>query len=332
MRTRLCHIAPIMLCTISGLALVAGMNGCASEPKHEPEPTASRVPSIPLPPTDATTAAHLPGLHQVVAYTPDLVSGSAPEGAEAFDTLSAMGFKTIISVDGAVPEVEAARVKGLRYVHLPIGYDGFDETRQLELARAVRDLPKPIYLHCHHGKHRSAGAAATIAVALGQLTNEQAMARMKVSETAAGYKGLWACAADASPLDQATLDAAPGVFPEVSQPSDFVAAMVEIDVISEHLKEIRDAGWRVPPEHPDLVPASEAGKMVDLYRLMRERHSAGEPAEFGAFIDKGQEAAQRLEDFFAASRPINANSTPRLEEAWKALSKSCKDCHTKFRD
>ncbi len=31
-------------------------------------------------------------------------------------------------------------------------------------AKAVRDLPGKIYIHCHHGKHRSAAAAATACV------------------------------------------------------------------------------------------------------------------------------------------------------------------------
>ena len=67
--------------------------------------------------------------------------------------------QTVISVDGAKPDLEAARKHGLRYVHLPHGYDGVPAPRGDELAIALRTLEGPIYVHCHHGKHRSPAAA-----------------------------------------------------------------------------------------------------------------------------------------------------------------------------
>lgn len=44
-------------------------------------------------------------------------------------------------------------------IHLPIGYNGFDENRRLELVRATRDAIQegPVYIHCHHGKHTACG-------------------------------------------------------------------------------------------------------------------------------------------------------------------------------
>jgi len=159
------------------------------------------------PPTMADGAPRdLPGLHNVVAYHEGFWSGGVPEGQAGFDSLRSLGVRTVISVDGALPDLALAKAAGLRYVHLPIGYDGFDDARKAELVRAVRDLPKPLYLHCHHGKHRSAGAAATVAVSLGWMTNAEAAARMKVSGTAEGYKGLWACTAKAAPMMAAAID------------------------------------------------------------------------------------------------------------------------------
>src|SRR5262249_27875258 len=141
-----------------------------------------------------------PGIHNAVTYHDGFVSGSVPEGDAGFDTLAAMGVKTIISVDGAEPEVDKARARGIRYIHLPIGYNGFDEQRRLHLSRATRDAMAdgPVYIHCHHGKHRSAGAAATIAESLGWLTPQEGVARMKVSGTSPDYKGLYACALSAT--------------------------------------------------------------------------------------------------------------------------------------
>jgi protein tyrosine phosphatase (PTP) superfamily phosphohydrolase (DUF442 family) len=121
-------------------------------------------------------AEDLPGVHNLVAYDDGYVSGRQPEGDVGFDTLAAMGVKTIISVDGAEPEVEKAGVRGMRYINLPITYGGIEDARQLETTRATRDAMRegPVYIHCHHGKQRSAGAAAVAVANLGWSTRNKA--------------------------------------------------------------------------------------------------------------------------------------------------------------
>src|SRR6185436_18479563 len=74
-----------------------------------------------LPPTIKAIEAE--GLHNLFALGTNVFSGSAPEGESAFTALAKLGVKTIITVDGAKPEVEMARKHGFRYVHLPHGYD-----------------------------------------------------------------------------------------------------------------------------------------------------------------------------------------------------------------
>ena len=91
--------------------------------------------------------SNTPGLHNVIRITEKLLSGSVPEGDLGFQTLQKLGVKTIITVDGAKPEVERAKKFGMRYVHLPIGYDGVPAEQGLRLSKAVRDLPGLIYLH-----------------------------------------------------------------------------------------------------------------------------------------------------------------------------------------
>ena len=279
-----------------------------------------------------------PGLHNVVSYQGSgpaaFLSGSVPDGDAGFDSLARLGVRTIISVDGAVPDVGRATAKGMRYVHLPIGYDGFDDARKAELVRAVRDLPKPIYLHCHHGKHRSAGAAATIAVSLGWLTNGQAAAQMKVSGTAEGYKGLWSCAAKAAPMTPAAIDAARADFPPVTTPDSLVASMVAIDEALERLKLVERNGWKVPADHPDLAPAADAGRIADLLRLLDRDAAvatrAAEPAhaDLRAMLAANAAQAAALEELLAA----RASDTAPLGAAMKALGAGCKDCHVKHRD
>ena len=297
----------------------------------------------PPPPSMSDDAAKdLEGLHNVVAYHEGFWSGGVPEGKAGFEQLRSMGVKTIISVDGAVPDLELAKSMGMRYVHLPIGYDGFDDARKAELVRAVRDLPKPIYLHCHHGKHRSAGAAAAVAVSLGWMTNEQAAARMKVSGTAAGYKGLWSCTAKAAPMAAAVIDAASASFPEVTRPESFVASMVAIDEAFDRLKLAEKAGWKAPADHPDLAPIADAGKLADLFRLIDEaslRKCSPEGAdELKSWMARSATAAAQLEAALeragktAPEGPDAASQRAAATALMAGLAADCKACHAKYRD
>lgn len=272
-----------------------------------------------------------PGIHNAVAYHEGFISGSAPEGDAGFDTLAAMGVRTIISVDGAQPDVEEAQARGMRYIHLPIGYNGFDERRKVELVRATRDSLQdgPVYIHCHHGKHRSAGAAAAVGASLGWMTPEEAVARMKVSGTAPEYQGLYACAARATALEAGVIDAVPAEFPSVWRPTDFVSGMVETDEAMEHLKAIEKAGWRTPAEHPDLVPASEAGRVAELLRVMAEGGRARrEPREFARLLSEASQRATVLEESLASG----GSDPARLSSQFRLVAASCRDCHARFRD
>jgi protein tyrosine phosphatase (PTP) superfamily phosphohydrolase (DUF442 family) len=330
-------------CTAVATPTVAPPSGSA-------EPPAAKVPDASASPTLADdTPRDFPGIHNVVAFADGFYSGSVPEGDAGFDSLVALGVKTVISVDGAIPEVDKAKARGMRYVHLPIGYDGFDDARKGQLVRAVRDLAKPIYLHCHHGKHRSAGAAGTVGVSLGWITNDVAIARMKVSGTAEGYKGLWACTAKAAPMMAAAIDAARADFPEVTKPDSMTAAMVTIDEVFDRLKLVEKNAWTVPADHPDLAPAADAGKIADLYRLLDgDAHLAAladdaARADFRVKMAAGAGLASELETLLAGGGPKATGAAEsdeaaiaahrkKLSAAMKQLGANCKDCHVKYRD
>ena len=240
---------------------------CSSSPRTEP--------TVLAPSLDAPAPGEFPGLHQVVTFHPGVISGGVPEG-EGFATLAAMGVKTVISVDGGAPDIAAAKAAGIRYIHLPMGYDGCEESRVLELTRATRDSMERggVYIHCHHGKHRSPAAAAAVAVSMGWMTAEQAIDRMKFSGTAANYTGLFDDVAACSVLPASAIDAVSPDFPEVCMPKGMVKGMVDIDMVFDHIKEIQKAGWKTPPAHPDLVPAAEARKRLSKTRsprAMRQR-------------------------------------------------------------
>jgi protein tyrosine phosphatase (PTP) superfamily phosphohydrolase (DUF442 family) len=284
----------------------------------------------PAPTLADATPRDFPGIRNAVAYHDGYISGSVPEGDEAFDTLAAWGVRTIISVDGAVPDVASAQQRGMRYIHLPIGYNGFDEARRLELVRATRDaLAKgPVYIHCHHGKHRSAGAAAAVVASLGWMTPEQGVERMKVSGTAPSYPGLYACALASTVLTQREVDAVPDGFVSVAPTPAFVRAMVELDEIDTHLALIEKAGWITPKDHPDLVPAAEAGRMANLLRVLATGDVAiKHDARFARMMRHNGDEAQKLETMMVAHA-----SGETLTRQFRAVAASCRACHVAYRD
>lgn len=297
------------------------------------EPSGAPEARVEAPPLAAQSPVDLPGLHNVVTYPGGVLSGGMPEGPAAFDTLKSIGVATVISVDGAEPDVAAARARGLRYIHLPVGYNGFDRERLVELSRAVRDAIREggVYLHCHHGKHRSAAAAAAIAVSLGWASPQEAVARMKVSGTAPSYAGLYACAEGASRLSEETLAAAPEEYPEVSKPTGMVRGMLDLDDALEHLRLIERAGWAAPADHPDLVPAAEAGRLADVLRVLGEGKESVVKGQ--AFVRRMAESADRaksLEEMLAS--PRESMDRDRLSERLNSVSASCKSCHAAHRD
>ena len=277
-------------------------------------------------------ARHLPNPIQV---NDKILSGGLPEGDAAFAELSRLGVKTIISVDGMKPDVETAKRYGLRYVHLPHGYDGVPRQRGKELAKAVRDLEGPIYIHCHHGKHRSPAAASVACVLAGLIPPSQAMAILELAGTSPKYRGLYQSARTAQPLDAQVLDRLQLEFVESSPIPPMAEAMVAIEHTHEHLGWIAEAGWRTPADHPDLTPAHEALLMREHFaELLRAEEVRQEPVAFQQSLRASEQAAQSLEQALRSWQPTTPQDVAPaiVDQMWRWIDDNCKSCHEAFRD
>jgi len=191
-----------------------------------------------------------------------VISGGLPEGENAFKELRSLGIQTIVCVDGAKPDVEIASRFGLRYVHLPHGYDRIPKQRAQELAKAVRDLEGPIYIHCHHGKHRSPAAAAVACVGAGLIPAPDALAILEIAGTSRDYLGLYQSTREAREIDRELLNELKVEFRPVVEIPLMVDAMVELDVTFHRLQQISENGWKALPKHPDVSPVHEASLAV----------------------------------------------------------------------
>jgi hypothetical protein len=294
-------------------------DGATSEATiHSPSPVS--------PAPEKVDAPHLPNAYRI---HPKVISGGLPEGDVAFQELKDLGVKTVIDVDGIKPDIETASRYGMRYVHLPHGYDGIPELRARELAKAVHDLPGPIYVHCHHGKHRSPAAAAVACVGAGLVDPGNALLILETAGTSKDYHGLYDSVREARPLDVASLDAMKPDFPEVSPIPPLAEAMVALDHTHDDLKAIAAAGWKTPPDHPDLDPAHVALLLKEHFaELLRMNDVQQRPEEFRARLSESEAAAQTLEDALKADATDPAVAT----KAFELVNSQCTACHHEFRD
>lgn len=270
-------------------------------------------------------SAHLENLFSIDGK---VLSGSSPHDEQGFQELKALGVKTIISVDGGKPDVETARKYGMRYIHIPIGYDGTSLSNANRIAKAAETTDGVVYVHCHHGKHRGPAAVAVICESRGFWNTNQAEVWLKQAGTSTNYPGLYQMAAAfrKSP-DFARI---PTNFPEQAAVSGLVDAMVEIDLRWGHLKAMQKAGYKVPPDHPDLVPEKEAVLLMEAYReLGRVKESKELGADFFDRLKKAEEQAASLHAFMKAGQPLIKE---RADELWTGAGQMCGSCHKKYRN
>lgn len=265
----------------------------------------------------------LPGLHNVHRATKIVYLGSEPHGEEAFISLKKLGITTIVSVDGATPDVELAKKHGLRYIHIPTGYDGVDEAAAKTLTRVAKEIQTPLYVHCHHGKHRGPAAAAIVCLASGTLTHDQAIALMKTAGTGKDYTGLWKDVKNFQPLPE-NAELPPLV--EVAPLDSFPAAMAQLDRNFDNLKLLKMAGWKTPTENPDLNPANEALLLQEaLQECVRNLEAEREP-QFREWLQQSDAMASALH------RALQANDLPAADPLLNALGEKCAQCHVAFRN
>ena len=306
---------------LPGLAiLLAHLTGAAAEqPPAAKIPAAASLMARPLPSTY---------LHNLFQVTTNVFSGNSPAGEDAFAEVTKLGVKTIISVDGSKPDLATASKYGLRYVHLPFGYDGIPAHRIAELARSAQSVPGPIYVHCHHGLHRGPAAVAVICEANAGWTTNQAVAWLKEAGTSPDYAGLYRSVQEFRPSDDPAL-AGIVELPQVAQTSSLVEAMVAIDAEFDRLKIAQKSGWSKISDEPNLKPSAVATLLWEHFReLSRAEKTAHHPDDYHAKLASAEKDSDQLR---ALLRDPKAEAKTR-DAGFQALGRSCAACHKKYRD
>ncbi len=256
------------------------------------------------------------GIENLSQVAPGLLSGSQPEGSAAFEELARRGIKVIISVDGATPDVEAAHQHGLRYVHVPIGYDQIKPQQRADLVEAVKSAGGPVFIHCHHGQHRGPAAAAYCGMAMGKLSGPEALNVLKAAGTRADYTGLWNAVRKFEPP---TLPAGPLV--EAAKVEPLTGAMVRIDHHWSGIeKQIKADSGADTKEF-----ASETRLLAEEFRELPRTSSATDEK----LKARMQTAILVSEELHQA---VQKSDLPAIKVASQKVLQSCVDCHANHRD
>lgn len=275
---------------------------------------------------------HCDGLPNAFRLHAKVISGGTPDGDAGFAQLKQIGVKTIISVDGARPDLEAAEKQGLRYVHLPHGYDGISKSHARTLAKALTDLPGPVYIHCHHGKHRSPAAAVVACIGVGFVEIEKGFVFLRMAGTSERYVGLYAAVDQARPFEQDELDGLDSAFPKVADVPPLAKAMVNIEVRFANLMSASRSNWKVNPAHPDIDAAHEALILKEHFaEIIRTVPSGESSEEFREIFRGSHEAASRMEAQLNR-HPHTAETVSVLSAAMTTLKTDCRRCHATYRD
>jgi hypothetical protein len=265
-------------------------------------------------------------IHNLFEVVDGVFSGSEPSTEEAFELLHGLGVELVVSVDGARPELELAARYGMRYVHLPIGYDGMDEGRRRELASVMAQREGAVFVHCHHGVHRGPAAVGAGLVGSGEMGVDDAVAFLERAGTSSRYEGLFESVRGCRVLagDEMVCSVE---LPELEIVEGVGALMVQISRTWERVEIVRDGGWRPASSHPDLVPLEEAGMLADGFRLMSEDPSAREyPVGFQSYLASSLELSMLLE------RALEGGARGRADELAGRIESDCRSCHAGFRD
>lgn len=286
--------------------------------------------NTPVPTDNAPVRAEAKHLPNALWVQRGVLSGGLPEGDAAFEELQQLGIRTVISVDGIPPDTARADKYGLRYIHLPHGYDGIPKKRILEIAKAIQCLPGPVYIHCHHGKHRSPAAASAACVSLGLITPQQALTVLKIAGTNPGFRGLFDAIETSRGIQGEEISTLDVEYRSRAEVTPMVDAMVSLDALLDRLEKHQNQLWESPE-----IAASDSLLLKEHYMELHrsESHAGSRPEAFLNFLVEGQELSTKLESVLLEHHARSREErTAVADGVLKALSQNCVQCHVAFRD
>ena len=271
----------------------------------------------------STGGTAAPGLVKFMKVSNRILCGGEPHGKSAFETLKKLGVNTVVSVDGAVPQLDLAKAVGIRYVHIPVGYDGISPTAGMSLTRVVRETKGPIYIHCHHGRHRGPAAAAIACRVEGTADDRRALEIMVQAGTSRDYTGLWR---DVTGFVVPDTDAQLPPLVEVAPLESLTTTMARMSRRFETLKTSSTAALSSRAKEVHDTSAHDALLLHEHLREAARNQSNGYDRKFSTLLTQSGDAAKAVYDSLQSGSPDAA------QRHLQALQQSCTQCHQAYRD
>ena len=258
-------------------------------------------------------------LENVLLVGDGIYSGSEPVKETDYQWLADQGIQTLVSVDRVPPNVELARQFGLRYVHIPIGYDQMERKQQLAIVRAIRETDKSIYFHCHRGQHRGPAATALACIAAEIFSHNDGSQFLKLAGTSRHYQGLWDSVQNfVSPSRDSEL-------PELEEsvvPAHLAESMAQIDRSWREIEKLSRKKWQ-----PIGARDVERVRLLGDGLRVSGRHASDEfDDEFRRMMSQAAEHVSRLEN------ALERGNSEQAGREFANIRENCQQCHERFRD
>jgi len=315
--------------TALGLALAAAVTflGCTSASPASGSPAAP-VATSPIPAAPTLDAKGEPaGIEHFKKWSDHLAQGGQPFGEIAFQNLAAMGYRTIVSVDGVRPDAETAAKYGLRYVHVPFGYDGVPKDAQTRIVKAVETSDGPVFIHCHHGFARGPAGAMIARIATEGISNEEAAKELKDSGCSEHYKGLFRDVLAAVPPTSAELAKVPAALPSYVSVGTLGEQMAALDRTWARVGVSKGASWASPAGRADVDPPHDARL---LWEQLREIGRLGDIENHGPDFLTSLKTAE--DGGIALEEALRKGDGAAATKQFGVIKQSCDACHTRWRD
>ena len=240
--------------------------------------------------------------------------GGSPE-EDQFAYLKSQGIKSIICVDGASPNLKIAGQEGLAYKHVPITYATITLDQQKMLAKAYNELEKPVYIHCHHGKHRGPAASAIVLKNHYDWKNDALVKYLTESGTSKNYAGLYKTVSQSQKIPAQNWQNLN--VPESAKVEPLAHLMADLDRVWMKLKK----QFESTTSQIDFNKAQENSLLlreyfVELHRMPDTKFDD----EYLEIIEKIKQLEATLQNKF---NPV---------KAFQAVAKDCKSCHEDYRN
>ena len=265
------------------------------------------------------------GIENFIQVSDRVFSGGEPTTV-GLEKLKQLGITTILSVDGLDPDRETAEKLGMKYVHVPMGYDGIESSQLQDFSTLMANYQGKLFVHCHHGKHRGPAAVAACLLISKELSKAQALQYMRSAGTGKDYTGLWNSIEN---LDASSYK--PQDFPKLlsqTRAKDMAQWMAELDR-SWEIIQASQKNVDAKISSAQLVVIAEAFKESARYAQTAPNNQYGDQEHTRRMIQWLKEGEQKSHNIH---QQLEAGAHEKARDLLKSLAQQCVDCHTEYRN